>query len=113
MSGSDPATPVEGGPVGRGDARTRRSYLIAGASSGVGLGLALATGLAGGEGRLGVAVWLLVSALGSGAGALYATVTLLVDDLKGRHPGGRRAVAAAVLFILSAALMAMVAGMGG
>lgn len=97
-----------------GDPRTRRAWAVAAGTSLVGgVGLALIVGLLGGTGVDGFRVFLLVSSLGTAAAGLYATVTLLVDDLKKRPVGRSRIVTAVSLFVVTALLMAMVAGVGG
>ncbi|MDX1657324.1 MAG: hypothetical protein R3343_00750 [Nitriliruptorales bacterium] len=93
--------------------RTRRAWRIAGGTALGGLVLALALGVLGASGANALRVALLVSALGTAVGGMYATATLLVDDVKKRPVGRGRAVAAVTLFVLTALLMAMVAGSGG
>lgn len=93
--------------------RTRRAWRIAGIGAGAGIAVALLTGVLGASGRVGLVVLLLCCALACGLGALYAIVTVVVDDLRGEPTSRRRPVAAAVLFALAAVLMAMVAGAGG
>lgn len=83
----------------------------------VGLGLAVlgavGVGVGGGTGRAGAAVLLLVLALSLAAGALVALGTALVDEFRGRPVGRARIVVGIVLFIATAAFMAMTAGIGG
>jgi hypothetical protein len=79
----------------------------------LGVLLAVASGLAGGEGRVGLAILLLVTAASTALAASYASVTLLLDQVKGRRTTGRRALLAGGLFLLTAMLMAMLAGAGG
>lgn len=93
--------------------RARRTWRIAGGGAVLAVALALLTGVAGGEGRAGLVVFLLVTATGCGAAAAYGGGTALIDDLKGRHVSRRRPIAAATLFLLAAMLMAMIAGAGG
>lgn len=101
-------------PLGTDHRRAQRAWRIAGLGSLViGTGLALAVGLLGGTGQAGMAVFLLFAAASCTVGALYATVTLVADDLRGRSTSRRRPIAALVLFVLAALLMAMVAGIGG
>lgn len=96
------------------DPRTRRAWLIAVLTSVVGGGgAALLVGGLGASGRDGFRVFALLTALGAAVGGLYATATLLLDDLKGRHVGRSRVVTAIGLFVMTAFLMAMVAGIGG
>ncbi|MDX1619830.1 MAG: hypothetical protein R3320_02490 [Nitriliruptorales bacterium] len=94
-------------------ARTRRAWWIAGIGVALGLVLALVLGALGASGTDGLRVALLVSALATAVAGLYATVTLLVDDLRGRTIGKGRPITAGVLFLATALLMAMVAGSGG
>lgn len=93
-------------------ARIRTTRRIVGWSAVLGAVLAAVSGLLGGSGRAGLAILLLVSAAGCGVGALHATATLLVDDLRHRRPSRRRAWLAGGLFAAAAFLMAMVAGTG-
>lgn len=102
--------PTDGDPD---RSRIRASLRIVGIGTAVAAVLALLTGLAGGSGRAGAAVLFLVAAVACGAASLHAVALLLADDLRGRDPSGWRAGLAAGLFVLAAALMAMVAGIGG
>jgi hypothetical protein len=111
--GVTPAEPAGDDPLAHDRMRRRRARRIAGFGSLAGVVLSLGSGLAWGTGRVGLAVLLLVSAFSCAAGAGYATVTLLVDQVRGRHTSGRRAVLAGGLFLLTAMLMAMLAGAGG
>lgn len=89
---------------------TRRLLLV---GTAVALVAALAIGLAGASGRAGFAVFSLVLALTTAVAGLWATATLLYDDLKKRRPSRRRAIGAVGLFVATAVLMAVVAGVGG
>jgi hypothetical protein len=91
--------------------RVTRRLLLAGAT--LALLAAVATGLAGASGRAGFAVFSLVLALTTAVAGLWATATLLYDDLKKRRPSRRRAIGAVGLFATTAVLMAVVAGVGG
>lgn len=93
--------------------RTRLAWTIAAVGSALGLVIAVVTGAFGASGRAGLATFLLVSAAAAALGALYATVTLLIDDLRGRRVTRRRPIAAFALFAAAAMLMAMVVGVGG
>jgi predicted lipid-binding transport protein (Tim44 family) len=95
------------------DPRVRRTWAIAGGGLAAGVALALVSALLGGSGRVGMAVLLLVTALGSAVAALYGLVTAVVDDLRHRPVARARPVAAVGLFVVAAMLMAMVAGIGG
>ncbi|MDX1620517.1 MAG: hypothetical protein R3320_05985 [Nitriliruptorales bacterium] len=97
----------------QGRRRTRRAWRIAGVTALAGLVLALLLGVLGASGANALRVSLLVTALGTAVGGMYATVTLLVDDVKKRPVGRDRPIAAVALFVLTALLMAMVAGSGG
>lgn len=108
-NGPDP----DGAPDGHDRARIRTTWRIAGAGALLGLGLALLSGLLGGTGQAGMAIMLLVASLSTAVAALYAVVTLLVDELQHRQTTRRRAFVAGGLFVLTAVLMAMVAGIGG
>lgn len=108
---SDHDGPGDGTDVAR--RRTRRAWRIAGGGGVLGVLLALLVGALGATGEDGLRVALLVTSLGTAVGGLYATVTLLIDDLRKRPVGRGRVVAAGVLFFMTALLMAMVAGTGG
>jgi uncharacterized protein (DUF849 family) len=95
------------------DPRVRRTWRIAGVGALVGVGLAALSGVLGGDGRVGFVILFLVTSLATGVAALYAGVTAVVDDLKGRPVARARVVAAVGLFVLTALLMALVAGAGG
>jgi hypothetical protein len=94
-------------------ARRRRIVQILLAGLAVATLLTVGVGLAGADGRAGAAVWMLVMAATSGVGALYGVVTALVDDLKDRQVSRARIAWMVGLFFAAAALMAMVAGVGG
>ncbi len=91
--------------------RVTRRILAIGAA--LALAVTIATGVAGADGRTSFVVMLLLLTFTTGAAALWATVTLLVDELRRRRPSRRRAVVAGILFLVTALLMAMVAGTGG
>lgn len=94
--------------------RLRRIWRIV-LIGGVGLGpaLALLSGLLGGTGSGGLAIVLLLLAASSGSAALYATITAVIDDLKGREVSRQRILTAAGLFVAGALLPLMLVGVGG
>lgn len=104
-----------GPPVGRANDVARRRVTRRVLVSGLVLGVlaALGSGLAGASGRFGFALLMLVLALTTAVAGLWATATLLYDDLKKREPSRRRALGAFGLFVATAVLMAVVAGVGG
>lgn len=104
-----------GPPVGRANDVARRRVTRRVLLSGLLLGVlaALGSGLAGASGRFGFALLMLVLALTTAVAGLWATATLLYDDLKKREPSRRRALGAFGLFVATAVLMAVVAGVGG
>jgi hypothetical protein len=75
--------------------------------------IAVLTAVGGGGARAQVAVWLLVAATGCGIGALYGVVTAIVDEYRDRVVSRSRIVWTVGLFFAAAALMAMLAGVGG
>ena len=91
--------------------RTMRKIAVAGAA--VGLVLALAVGLAGGTGRAGMAVFLLVTTLGLGVTAVYGIGTAVVDEYRDRPVSRARMAWMVAAFFGAAAMMAMVAAVGG
>lgn len=93
--------------------RVGRGLRLAGLGTLAGLGLALLTGLAGGSGRVGAAVTLLVGAVSCGVAALHGVASLLLDDLRGEQPSGWRAVVVGALFVVTALLLSMVMGLAG
>lgn len=95
------------------DPKLRRTRRIPLGAAIVGIVLAALTGVLGGDGRVGLVVFLLVTSVGAGLGALYGIVTAVVDDLKQRPVDRRRPITAVVLFLVAAMLMAMVAAAGG
>lgn len=95
------------------DPRVRRTWRIAGVGVLVGVALAALSGVLGADGRVGFVILFLVAALSAGVAALYAGLTAVVDDLKGRHVARARVGSAVGLFLLGAILMALVAGAGG
>jgi hypothetical protein len=95
------------------DPKVRRTWGIAGSGAVAGLGLALVSGALGGSGRVGLVIFLLITAAASGLAALYAILTAVIDDLKQRPVSRRRPIAAITLFVVAALLMAMVAAAGG
>lgn len=104
--------PAEEGTAGR-DPRVRRTWRIAGAGALVGVALAVLSGILGADGRVGFVILFLIAALSAALGALYAGLTAVVDDLKGRPVARARVGSAVGLFVLAAVLMAVVAGAGG
>lgn len=109
-------TEPAGEPAERGrprDPKVRRTWAIAGWGLLAGLALAALSGVLGAGGRVGMALLLLVTALACGLAALYGGLTAVIDDLKQRPVARARPISAGVLFLLSAMLMAMVAGTGG
>lgn len=116
MTRDDDAEEVAAGDAGPSlvDRRQRvtRRIVIWG-TLGAGGGLAVVTGLLGATGRGSLAILLLVSAASLAVAALYAVATLALDDLRGEPTPRRRVVTALGLFLGAAALMAMVAGIGG
>lgn len=95
------------------DPRVRSTWRIAAVGAVVAVALAVLTGVLGATGRVGFVVLFLVLALSAGLAALYAGLTAVVDDLKGRRVARARVVSAVGLFFLAAILMALVAGAGG
>ncbi|MBW3619777.1 MAG: hypothetical protein KY461_05990 [Actinobacteria bacterium] len=100
-------------PAGERDPRVRRTWRIAGLGTLAGAGLAVLSGVLGADGRVGFVILFLVTALGAALAALYAGLTAVIDDLKGRRVARARVVSAGGLFVLAALLMAVVAGAGG
>lgn len=90
--------------------RTTRRILLVGAVLSV--LVALAIGAGGGSGQAGMVFLLLTLALTTGAAGLWATGTLLYDDLRKRGTTRRRIVTAVALFLVTGMLMAMVVGAG-
>lgn len=92
-----------------GDQHARRAWAIALVGTAVlGGGMTALVAASGGGGRTGLAWLLLGGAVSAAGGSLYAAVTAVVDGLRGRPVGRSRVVAAATLFVLGAALPAMV-----
>lgn len=91
----------------------RRTWQLAAVGALAGVALAVLTGVLGASGRVGFVVLLLVWALAAAIAALYAGLTAVIDDLKGRPVARARVGAAVGLFFLAAILMALVAGAGG
>lgn len=85
--------------------------LLVGVLLGVVAGGAL--GAAVGDGRAALATLLLVGALAAALAGLHHGVLLVVDDVRGRPTSLRRGAWLGGFFVLTAALMAMVAGIGG
>lgn len=111
---SPPTNPTpSGGDQRPRDPKATRTWRIAAVGAGIGVLLAATSGLLGADGRVGMVVLLLVTALGCGVAALYGGLTAVIDDLKGRPVQRRRPIAAGALFLVAAMLMAMVAGAGG
>lgn len=95
------------------DPRVRRTWRIAAVGALVAVAVAVLTGVLGGTGRVGFVVLFLLLSLSATLSALYAGLTAVVDDLKGRRVARARVVSAVGLFFLAALLMALVAGAGG
>lgn len=111
MSGST-SPPVERTPAEWDAARSRITRRIGLIGVVVAVALALVTGASGGSGQAGMVVFLLTLALTTAAAGLWATGTLLLDDLKKRRPSKRRIAVAVGLFLATGVLMAMVVGAG-
>lgn len=94
-------------------ARIRRQRRIAGIGAAVALALALLAGGLGGSGQVGAAIFLLVTAVSCAGAATYGVFTALRDDLRRVRVSRARIGWTAGLFVLTALLMAMVAGVGG
>jgi hypothetical protein len=88
-----------------------RRIAVAGLLSG--FVLALAVGFAGATGRAGMAVFLLVTTLGLGVTAVYGIGTSVVDEFRDRPVSRARMGWMLAAFFGAAALMAMVAAVGG
>ena len=66
-----------------------------------------------GDGRAGLATLLLVAALSSAIAGLHHGLLLVLDDVRGRPTSLRRGAWLGGFFVLTAALMVMVVGIGG
>ena len=104
---------TEADPTGGSDPRVRRTWRIAGLGTLGGVALAVLSGILGADGRVGFVILFLVTALAAALAALYAGLTAVIDDLKGRRVARARVVSAVGLFVLAALLMAVGAGAGG
>jgi len=93
--------------------RRRRIRRIAGGGIVLGVLLSLGVGAAGGTGRAGAAILLLLSAAGCAVAATYGVLTAVLDDLRGRGVSRRRVVWIVAMFAAAAGRMAMTAGIGG
>lgn len=91
----------------RGSLRVLLSGTLLGVVAGAGLGAAV------GDGRAALATLLLVTALASALAGLHHGLLLVLDDVRGRPTSLRRGAWLGGFFVLTAALMAMVAGIGG
>lgn len=91
----------------------RRVGIVVGGGVAGAVVIAFAAGSLGASGTTVAAVLLLLLALTCGGAALLALGTALVDELRGRPVSRGRIVVGIVLFFAGAALMAMVAGVGG
>ncbi len=109
-SAGPPPAPVDPHTADR--RRLRRAWRIAGIGALAGVVLALVAGVLGATGRAGMAILLLVSALGGAVGAGYGTVTMLVDEWREQLVSRRRIAGVAALAALTAIvlLMAIAAG---
>lgn len=107
------AAPPEGDAGAHHRRRVRGSLqvLLVGALLGVVAGVALGTTV--GDGRAALATLLLVTALASALAGLHHGLLLVVDDVRGRPTSLRRGAWLGGFFVLTAALMAMVVGIGG
>lgn len=108
MSGSEPAVP----DAAR-DPRLRSMRRIAVTGSLTGIVLALGVGFAGGTGRTGMAVFLLVTTLGLGVTAVYGIGTAVIDEYRDQPVSRARMGFMVAAFFGAAAMMAMVAAVGG
>lgn len=100
-------------PAPPGDPRVGRTWRIAAWGAGLGVVLAVVSGLLGADGRVGFVILFLVAALAAALAALHAGLTAVIDDLRGRPVSRARVASAGGLFLLAAVLMALVAGAGG
>lgn len=91
----------------------RRVGIVVGAGVAGAVLVAFAAGALGATGTTVAAVLFLLLAFTCGGAALLALGTALVDELRGRAVSRGRIVVGIVLFFAAAALMAMVAGIGG
>ncbi len=93
--------------------RRRRLVRIPLWSAGIGVGLAIVSGVLGSEGRASVAILMLVLASGLALAALYGVMTAILDDMRGHEVSRARLLFVGGWFFGSTALMAMVASIGG
>lgn len=100
-------------PDALGDPRLRSMRRIAVTGSISGIVLALGVGFAGGTGRAGMAVFLLVTTLGLGVTAVYGIGTAVIDEYRERPVSRARMGFMVAAFFGAAAMMAMVAAVGG
>lgn len=109
---NEPEPPAPGSPPTP-DPRLRPMKRLVVICASAGLLLAVAAGAAGASGRAGMAVFLLVTTLGCGMSAVYGMVTAVIDEFRDRPISRQRVVGMVGAFFGAAALMAMVAGIGG
>ena len=94
------------------DPHTRRAWRIAGIGTLLlGVGFAVVAALSGGDGRVGLAFFLLGATVSCTLGTMYAVATGVRDTFRGADVGRGRAVAAAVLGCLAILLPIMTVGL--
>lgn len=93
--------------------RLQRQRRITAIGAGVALALALLTGVAGGTGAAGAAVFLLVMAATCAVAATFGAITAVRDDLRDIRVSRARMAWTVGLFFAAAGFMAMTAGVGG
>jgi len=109
--GDDPPSPDDRATHHR--RRVRGSLRVLLVGGGLGVVAAAALGAAVGDGRAALATLLLVTALASAFAGLHHGLLLVVDDVRGRPTSLRRGAWLGGFFVLTAALMVMVVGIGG
>ena len=114
-----PATPADDGAEGADEAerlhrrRVRAGLRIVAVAALLGVVAALLAGTTTQDGRAALAFLLLVVTGGTVLAGLHTVLLLVVDELRGRPTSLRRGAWAAGWFVLTAALMASLSGIGG
>ena len=109
----DEAPGAEASPADHDRRRVGQALRLWRAVALLGLVGAVLSGIAGADGREGFALLLVLSAAGAAMAGLHLGVLLLADQFRGLPSGGRRGLWLVGMFLVTALLMASVAGVGG